>query len=118
MTNRPPAPLEAVPVGADGSGPYAVTTGPDGALWVTLIHAGQIARVSLDGTVRVHPLDSPTCQPAQLTVGPDKALWFTRSGDAIGRITTRPRASRSTLDRPECTPGWKNMASGSTLRSQ
>ncbi len=32
-----------------GSGPYALAAGPDGALWATLVHAGQIARVSVDG---------------------------------------------------------------------
>ena len=30
-------------------GPYALTTGPDGALWVTLVHAGEVARVGMDG---------------------------------------------------------------------
>ncbi|MEV4813898.1 virginiamycin B lyase family protein [Micromonospora avicenniae] len=27
------------------SGPYAITTGPDGALWFTLVHSGQIGRL-------------------------------------------------------------------------
>lgn len=81
-------PLDQLAVGRSGAGPYAVTTGPDGALWVTLVHAGQIARVTVAGSVALHQLDSPTCQPSQITTGSDGALWFTRMGDdSIGRIT-------------------------------
>ncbi|MFD3992920.1 hypothetical protein [Streptomyces sp. NPDC058583] len=32
------------------SGPYAITTGPDGALWFTEIAAGQIGRMAPRGT--------------------------------------------------------------------
>ena len=42
-----------VPVGATGAGPYALAAGPDDALWVTLVHSGEIARVGVDGSVDV-----------------------------------------------------------------
>ena len=31
---RSPGPIRQVPVGASGAGPYAITNGPDGALWI------------------------------------------------------------------------------------
>ncbi len=34
-----------------GGGPYALAAGPDGALWVTLVHGGEIARVTVEGEV-------------------------------------------------------------------
>lgn len=27
------------------AGPYAITTGPDGALWFTLVHSGRVGRL-------------------------------------------------------------------------
>jgi virginiamycin B lyase len=54
-----------VPVGAPGAGPYALASGPDGALWVTLVHSGEIARVSVDGTVAVHALGAPKSRPSR-----------------------------------------------------
>jgi virginiamycin B lyase len=76
----------AVRVSIDG-GPYALAAGPDGALWVTLVHGGAIARVTTDGHVRVFPV-APGCRPSIITAGPDGAMWFTRNGDdRIGRIS-------------------------------
>ena len=70
------------------AGPYALAAGPDGALWVTLVHSGSIARVTVGGDVTVYPV-APECRPSIITAGPDGALWFTRTGDdRIGRITT------------------------------
>lgn len=37
------------PVPDPASGPYALTAGPDGALWCTLVHAGAVARLTPDG---------------------------------------------------------------------
>jgi virginiamycin B lyase len=85
--------VRQVPLAAPGAGPYAVAVGPDGALWVTLVHAGQVARVNAGGVVVLHDLGAPDCRPCLIVAGPDEALWFTRSGDdrigddRIGRIT-------------------------------
>jgi len=46
---RSPGPIRQVPVGASDAGPYAITNGPDSALWITLVHAGQIARLDRAG---------------------------------------------------------------------
>jgi virginiamycin B lyase len=71
-------------VAVDG-GPYALAAGPDGAMWVTLVHAGAVARIG--DTVTVHPVGAES-RPSQIVAGPDGALWFTRTGDDhIGRVT-------------------------------
>ncbi len=77
----------ALKVAIDG-GPYALAAGPDGAMWVTLVHSGSIARVTVGGDVTVYPVGEQS-RPSIITAGPDGALWFTRTGDdRIGRITT------------------------------
>ena len=74
-------------VAVDG-GPYALAAGSDGAMWVTLVHRGAIARVSAPGDLEVYPV-ADDCRPTIITAGPDGALWFTRAGDdRIGRIST------------------------------
>jgi virginiamycin B lyase len=56
-------------------------------LWVTLVHAGAIARITSGGDVTVYPVH-PQSRPSIITAGPDGAMWFTRTGDdRIGRIT-------------------------------
>jgi virginiamycin B lyase len=74
-------------VGEAGAGPYGTAAGPDGAVWVTLVHGGAIARVMPGGDVEVFPLGAPDARPSLICAGRDGALWFTRSGDdRIGRI--------------------------------
>ncbi|TDC74726.1 virginiamycin B lyase family protein, partial [Streptomyces hainanensis] len=71
------------------AGPYGITFGPDGALWFTLVHAGEIGRLAPDGRVDRFPVD-PAGGPTAITTGPDGALWFTlHRANAIGRITVR-----------------------------
>jgi virginiamycin B lyase len=60
-------------------GPYGVAAGPDGALWVTLAQAGEIARVTLEGDVQRFKAAK---QPMQIT----PQGWFTHA-KGIGRIT-------------------------------
>jgi virginiamycin B lyase len=82
----------ALTVALDG-GPYALAAGPDRAMWVTLAHSGEVARVSESSDtgaacdVTVFPV-AADARPAIITAGPDDAMWFTRTGDdRIGRIT-------------------------------
>src|ERR1700710_3123365 len=85
---------DTIRVSGPSAGPYALTAGPDGALWVTLVHSGQIARGHPGGDVQVHDLGAPGCRPSQITLGTDDALWFTRMGDdRIGRITADGQTS-------------------------
>ena len=77
----------ALKVQRDG-GPYALAAGSDGAMWVTLVHGGAIARVSSAGEVTTYSVGE-CARPSIIAAGPDGALWFTCSGDdRIGRITT------------------------------
>ncbi len=58
---------------AVGGGPYALAAGSDGAMWVTLVHGGEIARVTADGGLRVYPV-APESKPSIIVAGPDGAL--------------------------------------------
>ncbi|WP_425336428.1 virginiamycin B lyase family protein, partial [Streptomyces afghaniensis] len=42
------------------AGPYGITAGPDGALWLTFVHSGRIGRLTLDGELTEYALDSPS----------------------------------------------------------
>ncbi|MFF5446335.1 hypothetical protein [Streptomyces sp. NPDC012888] len=72
MTNTGARLLRTVPTPA-GSGPYALTAGPDGNLWCTLVHSGRIARLTPGGEVDTFGLDAPGCRPSLITTGPDGA---------------------------------------------
>src|SRR3569833_2608242 len=68
------------------AGPYGITAGPEGALWLTLVHSGEIARLTVDGELGRYHAGSAESRPSIITAGPDGALWFTRSADHhIGR---------------------------------
>ena len=83
--------LLEVPV--DG-GPYAVTAGPDGAMWVTLVHAGAVARVTSSPLEKLIITDSIQATEAvrvaqnihQLTVAP-------LIGEAMERISSESSVS-------------------------
>src|SRR6185369_15642182 len=83
-----PAMIRETRIAGPDTGPYDLTCGPDGALWVTMVHAGQIARLTRDGRLDSYQLTPASCRPSIITEGPDGALWFTRNRDhRIGRIT-------------------------------
>jgi virginiamycin B lyase len=73
--------------------PFAITAGPDGALWFTE-GTGNIGRITPAGVITAFRLLSRCgkygdCEPYGITAGPDGNLWFTEvSGSKIGRITT------------------------------
>src|SRR5262245_20743112 len=85
--------------------PWAITAGPDGALWFTNspddTEDPMIGRISIDGRVRTFISGKRTLDSAvAITVGPDGALWFTDQGAAswIGRIGTRGGIRRYDLE--------------------
>ncbi len=74
-----------------GSGPTAITKGPDGALWFTETNSGEIGRVDTSGNVtQFKPvLPAGTTQAAVLNPGPagiatgsDHNLWYTDPGQS------------------------------------
>jgi hypothetical protein len=88
------------------AGPYGIVMVSDGALWVTLVHAGRLLRVGRDGAVDVHELDAPGCRPSLITRGPteprgsrgqatDKPVVSSRVGQPSPFRCRRRRAIRS-----------------------
>ncbi|MFI5735984.1 virginiamycin B lyase [Kribbella sp. NPDC051587] len=68
--------------------PYGICTGPDNALWCTLMSTDQVARVTVGGDVTTYPIGIDGGFPAMITATEDE-LWFTvNQGNAIGRMTT------------------------------
>lgn len=83
--------------------PEAITSGPDGALWVTqddpIGDKGWIAKVKTDGTITVHKIPftgSGHLNRGGIAAGADSNLWFTSvmgcsSGECVGRMTPSGR---------------------------
>jgi virginiamycin B lyase len=75
---------------SEGSSLGSITTGPDGALWMTDAYNFEILRMTLGGTYTRFPLGG-YATPNNIVAGPDKALWFTDRGDSgsnVVRMTT------------------------------
>ena len=65
-------------------GPYAITVGPDGALWFN-VPCGTVARITTAGVITEYPVGAG---PAGITAGPDGALWFAVPyNNSISRLT-------------------------------
>ncbi|WP_455908027.1 Vgb family protein [Streptomyces cinereoruber] len=104
VTRVPPVIIEEHPVADSAAEPYALTTGPDGALWFTLVHSGRIGRFVPGREPTSHRL-APDSGPTVITPGPDGALWFTEhKADRIGRITTDGVIDEFDLPTPGCGP--------------
>jgi virginiamycin B lyase len=79
----------------------SITTGPDGALWVTDVGDNSIDRITTSGVITKYA-DPTIANPEDVTTGPDGALWFTNYGNctpscgSIGRITTAGSVSNFT----------------------
>lgn len=80
--------LAEFPIPTAGSGPAAITSGPDGALWFTEIYGNRVGRISPGGAITEFGVPTPNSAPERITTGPDGALWFTENSGRIGRITT------------------------------
>jgi virginiamycin B lyase len=79
--------------GVTSQGSYLddITTGPDGALWVTDGYNEEILRLSVQGKYTRFPLGSYG-SPSGIVTGPDKALWFTENFGAkadVVKMTTK-----------------------------
>ena len=70
--------------------PGAITVGPDGNLWFTLLgttpQTGKIGRITSAGIVHEFPLP-PGSFSSSIAVGPDSNLWFKEPG----KIAHHPR---------------------------
>ncbi len=86
---------------AANSGPDAIATGPDGALWFTEETSNKIGRITPSGSITEFSLPAPNSGPGAITKGPDGNIWFTETTDAngskIGRITTSGTVTEYTV---------------------
>jgi streptogramin lyase len=100
----------------NGSDPFGVTFGNDGAFWIAEFAGNRLARVTTDGqltTLTGFPtLSGQAIGPRQITTGPNNTLWATLDtpGDAtkskIARITgVEPPPATTTPPPDGGTPG-------------
>jgi virginiamycin B lyase len=106
------ADISEIPLGDRGSGPYHITAGPDGALWLTLIHSGQVARmtqlgrITPDGHLTEYPLPNRSARPHAIIADPaGGGCWFTEwAANCIGRITPAGQVEEYDLPTPSSEP--------------
>jgi len=72
---------------------WAITAGPDGALWFTETNCSCIGRITTAGAITEYAAQGLSAMtfalnPYGITAGPDGALWFTDNSGRIGRMTT------------------------------
>jgi streptogramin lyase len=94
-----------------GSDPFAITTGPDGNLWVTEFGARKIARVTPAGGITHFPPAAGTTSgsPRGIAAGPDGNIWIAESGpDVVGRL----RLSGSNFQEFATTGGLRDIVTG------
>jgi virginiamycin B lyase len=118
--------VEEYAVSGRDSGPYAITTGPDGALWFTMvpaaapvgiaagpdgsvwfteIAAGQIGRRAPDGRITEYPLPDRSARPHAVTTDADGTAWFTEwGGNRVGSITSDGTVTVHDLPTPASEP--------------
>lgn len=80
---------------AQGSRPFTIIAGPDGAVWFTMPGGrcdqgagNRVGRITVDGQVTEFPLPTPTGLPGGITVGPDGAFWMgLQNLNRIGHMT-------------------------------
>jgi virginiamycin B lyase len=84
------------PIPMEGCWPQAITTGPDGNLWVVESHKCQVIRIAPDGKMtqftvpNMKPLGSLQPLMQSIAAGADGNLWFTSPGEnAIRRVSPK-----------------------------
>jgi virginiamycin B lyase len=109
--------------GSNGPFPFAIASGPGGALWFTDYYGPGIGSITTTGAVTQYPLPQPS-QPVinrAIAVGSDGALWFPLySGNSdqayIGRLATDGTSSIFPLTQPQfgsTNPAVQDITSGS-----
>jgi streptogramin lyase len=86
----PSGQFQSFDVPTPNSGPLAITTGNDNALWFTetALAANKIGRLEPGGQFTEFDIPTPASNPTGITTGPDGQIWFTLHDVAkIGKIT-------------------------------
>jgi virginiamycin B lyase len=88
----------------DGSGPFGVTRGPLGSIWVGIGH--DVVRIDRQGDTTAYPVSDPNeLDVGWLTTGPDGAVWFCeRDTGKVGRIGADGRMREYDLPSPAAAP--------------
>jgi len=96
------------------SGPTAIATGQDGALWFTEGRGNQIGRLLPGSPITEYPTNTANPGYGQgITKGPDGNIWFTEPVSAdnwIGRIT--PTGALTNYDIPTANSGTVGITTG------
>src|SRR2546425_277776 len=79
------------------SGPYEITSGPDGNLWFTEINTNKIGKITTAGVITEFTVPTANSGPLGITTGPDGNLWFTEGGGKIAKCTTAGRITEGTV---------------------
>ena len=84
----PIAPASGVPSNVP-SGPFSITTGPDGNLWYTKPGANVIGVIPASGVGATEfTIPTPNSAPQVIVAGPDGNLWFVEgNGNKIGKMS-------------------------------
>ncbi len=81
-----------------GSGPWGITSGPDGNLWFTTNTSGKAGKITTGGTITEYATENDA--PEGITHGPDGNLWFVEhSIRHVAHITTGGSLTEYTLTR-------------------
>ena len=94
MINPTTHAITEFPIPTAGSGPTAITAGPDGNLWFTETGANQIGMINpTTHAITEFPIPTAGSEPDGITAGPDGNLWFTEDGaNQIGMINPTTHA--------------------------
>ncbi len=73
--------------------PFAITSGPDGAIWFTESIGNKIGRVDpTTNAITEYKVSASNNGPAGITTGPDGALWIAEATNFIARIDPKTKA--------------------------
>src|SRR5213083_803391 len=70
--------VKEFPIPTPKSYTKGITSGPDGALWLTETGANKIGTITTHGAITEYPV--PSSGPEDIAAGPDGNLWFTEYG--------------------------------------
>lgn len=73
---------------AEGTDPFGITLGADGAYWSPEFISDGLTRITADGTVTGLPGFAKNSAPRQIAAGPDNTLWVTlEMTKKVGRVS-------------------------------
>ena len=99
-----------------GSGPHDVAPAPDGTVWYTAQHSGELGRLDPRTGKTQHVSLGEGSAPHGVIVGPDGAPWVTDGGlNAIVRVD--PKTSALTRYPLPQSTGWANLNTATFGRS-